>query len=66
MSYIHNVPIFLSPHITFFISVHILLVALFFVSLFIYLDETDSKQIKNPKENPNQPMDFKNLKKKNP
>ncbi len=26
------------------------------------IDETDSKQPKNPKENPYQPIDFKNLK----
>jgi hypothetical protein len=28
------------------------------------IDETDSKTAKNPEENPNQPMDFKNPKKK--
>jgi hypothetical protein len=28
------------------------------------MDETHSKQPKSPEENPHQPMDFKNLKKK--
>jgi hypothetical protein len=44
---------------TFFTFVHILLLALFFVSFLIYFDETDSKQQKNPKETPYQPMILK-------